>query len=83
MNIWKDAVYFDTLPIAGTTWTLLTEFPVSPLQDYLYHATIVNLLGIFCLFAVAIILSQILSKLLSRTLVRLAAISRDIPEKTG
>jgi len=81
MNMWKDAVYFVSLPIAGTTWTLLTEFPVAPLQGYLYHATIVNLLLVFCLFVVAIILSQIVSKLLVRTPVRLAAISRDIPEK--
>ena len=81
MNIWKDATYFVKLPIAGTTWTLLTEFPVAPLQGYLYHATIVNLLLVFCLFVVAIILSQILSKLLARTPLRLAAISRDIPEK--
>jgi len=81
MNIWKDATYFASFPIAGTSWTLLTEFPVGPLQGYFYHATIVNLLLIFSLFAIAIILSQILSKLLARTPVRLAAISRDIPEK--
>jgi PAS domain S-box-containing protein len=83
MDVWKDATYFVTLPIAGTTWTLLTEAPVAPLQGYLYQATIVNLALIFSLFVVAIILSQILSKLLVRTPVRLAAISRDIPEKLG
>jgi hypothetical protein len=59
MDVWKDATYFVTLPIAGTTWTLLTEMPVAPLQRYLYQATIVNLSLIFCLFVVAIILSQI------------------------
>jgi PAS domain S-box-containing protein len=81
MDVWKDATYFVTLPIAGTTWTLLTEMPVAPLQRYLYQATIVNLSLIFCLFVVAIILSQIVSSLLVRTPVRLAAISQDIPGK--
>lgn len=81
MNIWKDATYFVSLPIAGTTWTLLTEFPVAPLRGYLYHETIMNLLLIFCLFIVAIILSHVMSKLLAGTLKRLAEISRDIPEK--
>ena len=81
MDIWRDATYFVNVPIAGTTWTLLTEFPVAPLQRYLYHATIVNLFLVFCLFIVGIIVSQIVSKLLARTSVRLAEISRDIPEK--
>jgi PAS domain S-box-containing protein len=81
MDIWKDATYFVTLPIAGTKWTLLTEASVAPLQGYLYQATIVNLILISCLFVVAIILSQIVGKRLVRTPVRLAAISRDIPIK--
>ena len=81
MDVWKDAIYFVTLPIADTKWTLVTEMSVAPLQGYLYQATIVNLALIFCFFIVAIILSQIVSKLLVRTPVKLAALSRDIPEK--
>jgi PAS domain S-box-containing protein len=81
MEIWKEAVYFVALPIKGTPWRLLTEMPVAPIQGHLYRSTIINLLFIFCLFAVAIVVSEIVSKLLTRTPVGLAAISKDLPGK--
>jgi len=81
MNTWKDAVYFTKLPIQGTPWTLLVEYPVGPLQKSFYNAAILSLGTISLIYLVMISLAFFISNLLTRQLKSLSLTSKDIPLK--
>ena len=79
IDAWNDAVYFTKIPIEGSGWTLLVEYPVAPLQKYFYSFTIKNMAIVAALFVLALIVSVLLSGQMARTPITLATISRDIP----
>jgi PAS domain S-box-containing protein len=81
MSVWKDAVYFTKLPIEGTPWTLLVEYPIGPLQKSFYNTAIISLGTISLIYLVMISLAFFLSNLLTRQLKSLSLISKDIPQK--
>jgi PAS domain S-box-containing protein len=83
MTRWKNAYYFFKTPIRGTSWTLLMEYPVEPLQSKLYQTTIWSLGIIAVMFAVMISIASILSRRITAPLKILSGITRDIPERIG
>ena len=81
MDIWKDASYITRLPIRGTSWTLLVEYPVGPLQENLYDTAIKSLGSIALIYIAMIVLATFLSNLLTRPIEYLSQVSKDIPLK--
>jgi PAS domain S-box-containing protein len=81
MDVWKDAFYFTKIPVTGSKWTLLVEYPIAPLQKYFYDSTIKNMSTVAVLLVFALIFSSVLSRMLARAPALLAAVSRDIPGK--
>ena len=79
MTSWKNANYYTRIPIRGTSWTLLMEYPVAPIQAKLYRTTIWSLGIIAVLFALMISIASILSRRITRPLKVLSGITRDIP----
>ncbi|MHB8773217.1 MAG: response regulator [Syntrophales bacterium] len=80
MDVWKDAFYYTKIPIAGSGWTLLVEYPIVPLQQYFYRTTIKNLTAMALLFVAVLFVSALLSKKMAQAAVLLAGISRHLPE---
>jgi len=78
---WKGAYYFSSAPIKGTNWTLLVQCPTAPMQKQLYASTITELGTIALLFLLMVNLASVISKRLTRPLLALARVSRDIPAK--
>lgn len=85
MDRWRTAYYFATLPIeidgADSGWTLTVEAPVAPLQGYFYTSTIQNLAAVLALFLLSLGISRVVSKGLAAAPARLAALSKDLPDK--
>jgi len=81
MEAWKTAYLSTRLPITGTDWTLLAEYPTAPLRDYFYHATIRNLAWIGVWYLVALGLGAVMARLISQTPARLVALSKDLPAR--
>jgi PAS domain S-box-containing protein len=79
MNIWKNAFYYIRIPISGTEWILLVEYPIAPVQKYFYDTSIKNLAIVAALLLIALIISVSLSKMMARAPISLAVISRDLP----
>ncbi len=81
MEAWKTAYLSTRLPIQGTDWTLLTEYPMAPLRDRLYQSTIRNFALLGVCYLVALGLGAILSRLFAQAPAGLVAISRDLPAR--
>ena len=81
MDVWRDAVYFYSLPVKHTSWTLLAEVSVAPFQKYIYDQSIAALGFVFALFVFAIAASHSISKWLSRGPHELAAVTRNLKWK--
>ena len=81
MDAWKDACYYTRLPLGGGAWTLLVEYPLAPVQQYSYQTTTERLIFTAILFVLALLVSTVLSKRMSRAPAMVAAISRNIPER--
>jgi len=81
MDTWREAVYFVSLPVKGTSWTLLSEASVAPIQSYLYRETITGLGLVFFLFVVAIFISFFVSRWFAKEPTLLASISKDLGTK--
>jgi PAS domain S-box-containing protein len=81
MDVWKDSFYLTKIPVAGTTWVLLAEYPIAPLQKYFYSTTIKNIGTVAIFFVLALIFSSVIARKISRVPALLASLSRDIPGK--
>lgn len=81
MESWKDAYYFTKTPIHGTPWTLQVEFPVAPLQQEFYAEAIWGLSLRAVFFLVMIALAAFISHTITRPILSLALISKNLPEK--
>ena len=78
---WEDASYYLRQPVPNTPWTLLLEYPLQPLQAYVYQTSAHNL-ELLALFFVAMLgAAALVSRRLTRPLADLAAVSRNIPER--
>lgn len=78
---WQEAQLFTITPVELTSWKILTEAPLAPLQNQLYQSSITNLSVIYLILLVAGGASLLISQRLSRPLNRLSRVSADIPEK--
>lgn len=81
MSVWKDASYYTQRPIHKTSWNLIVEYPVGPLQKRFYDMAIASLGTIALIYVIMIGLATLLSRLLARPIVSLSRLSADIPEK--
>ncbi|MBN2807868.1 MAG: hypothetical protein JXR80_00035 [Deltaproteobacteria bacterium] len=81
MDIWREAIYFQALPLKNTRWTLLTELSIAPVRAQLYKNTIFGLALVLSLYLLAIIISWLVGRAFARNPSRLAAISSDLPAK--
>ncbi|MHB1024186.1 MAG: ATP-binding protein [Desulfobacteria bacterium] len=82
MTRWKQSLYVqETLIGRDLPWKLTAEASVAPLQNALYILYVKNLAIIVILTALALLLSLIFSRRLTRPLIRLAEFTADLPEK--
>ena len=81
MATWQHAFFVLKRPIPGTTWNLLLESPIDPLQHKLYASSIQSFSVVACLFLVALGLAALLSRILEKTPQKLMEISHDLPNK--
>jgi signal transduction histidine kinase/CheY-like chemotaxis protein len=82
MTRWKQSLYVqETLIGQDLPWVLTAEASVAPLQNTLYILYVKNLSIIVILAALALWLSLIFSRRLTRPLTRLAEFTADLPEK--
>ncbi len=81
MSKWQGAAYMTEQPIGTTGWTLVLEYPLAPLQQSAYAASIIRLNYMAVLFIAAILLSWWLSRIITTTPQQLVRISQDLPKK--
>jgi len=81
MSTWKEAAYYMTLPIRGTPWELIVEYPVGPLQKSFYRTAILSLVAIAALYIIMIGLAALLSDRLIQPVQSLSRISENIPSR--
>jgi signal transduction histidine kinase len=82
MTRWKQSLYVqETIIGPGLPWKLTAEASVAPLQSALYILYVKNLSVIVILTALALLLSLIFSRRLTRPLTRLTEFTADLPEK--
>lgn len=79
MQTWKNAYYLSKLPVQGTPWTVLAEYPVAPMQKYFFELAIHGLLVVTAFFAVMIMLAALVSRLLTEPILSLARVSKNLP----
>ncbi len=79
METWKNSSYIAMRPINGTPWTLLSEYPLAPVQQQYYESAIRNMATVCGIFAVMLFIASIVSRHLTNPLRTLAEISKDIP----
>jgi PAS domain S-box-containing protein len=82
MTRWKQSFYVqETMMGPELPWKLTAEAPVAPLQHILYAIYVKNLTIMACLTALALLLSQMFSRGLTRPLAKLAQVTVNLPEK--
>ena len=81
MQNWQGASYYSKLPIAGTSWTLLLEYPLAPLQAYFYGRSIWSLGIVGALFALMIPIAFLITNRLTRPVQSLALVTSDVPRR--
>ena len=82
MTRWNESDYVQEISIGPELpWSLIIAAPVAPLQQILYTFYVKNLTIVASLMTLGLILSHILSHGLSRSLIQLAKVTADIPEK--
>jgi PAS domain S-box-containing protein len=81
MQAWGDAVYLATLPIEGTSWTMLVEHPVAPVQKYFFELTILGLSVVTLFFGGMLLLAMWISRLLTAPILSLAQVSKNLPAR--
>ncbi|NCO50583.1 MAG: PAS domain S-box protein [Deltaproteobacteria bacterium] len=81
MQSWLHASYTRRVPLAKSSWTLLIEYPLAPMQQLFYHQTLVNLSYLSLILLMVIALGWYLSSLATRSLQNLAAKTRNLPER--
>ncbi len=81
MDAWRDAYYFMRMPIEGTSWTLLVEYPVAPLQREIFDAMIRNMLAMAVLFILTLAVTTAISRMMANVPAKLARISKDLPDR--
>ncbi len=81
MDAWKGARYSLQLPVRGTGWTLVTEYPAAPLRSQAYAITTRSLAALAGFYATALLLALSLARLLGRSSSALAEFSKNLPER--
>jgi PAS domain S-box-containing protein len=82
MSRWKESFYVqETLMGPELPWKLTAEVPVAPLQSVLYTIYVKNLAVMACLTTLALLLSLMVSRGLTRPLTELAQVTANLPEK--
>lgn len=81
MQAWGDATYLATLPIEGTSWTMLVEYPVAPIQKYFFDLTIQGLSVVALFFGGMLVLAMFISRLLTAPILSLAQVSKNLPAR--
>jgi len=81
MDAWKGARYSLKVPVRGTGWTLVTEYPAAPLRSQAYAITTRSLAALAGFYAAALLVALGLARVLGRSSAALAQFSRDLPER--
>ncbi|MCE5284147.1 MAG: PAS domain S-box protein [Deltaproteobacteria bacterium] len=81
MDAWRDAYYFMRMPIEGTSWTLLVEYPVAPVQQEIFDAMIRNMVVMALLFILTLAITTAISRMMANAPAGLARISKDLPDR--
>ena len=82
MTRWKQSFYVqETMMGPELPWKLTAEVTVAPLQYILYAIYVKNLTIMACLTVLALLLSQMFSRGLTRPLAKLAQVTVNLPEK--
>jgi signal transduction histidine kinase/DNA-binding response OmpR family regulator/HAMP domain-containing protein len=79
---WQQAFYVYTTLLGGPpSWTLMVAEPVGPHQNEAYHLLLLGLLSSAMLVAVALVLTNLLSRRLTAPLAQLATITANVPAR--
>ncbi|HBE16987.1 MAG TPA: histidine kinase [Cyanobacteria bacterium UBA11149] len=79
---WRKSFYFQNVPMDnGLPWSFIIQIPTSPYIDYLESLYIKTLTAIFFLAVVALGIAIILSRKLVSPLLRLTAVTTNLPQK--
>ncbi len=81
MKMWKEASYFSNVPITHTSWTVLVEYPLAPMQAKLFSSAISGLAVVALLFLPLLFIAFVLSNVLTRPLQSLAKISANLSKQ--
>ena len=81
MQVWKNAFFMSRLPITGTPWTMVVEYPVAPMQKHFFHLTILGLSVVAVFFVVMIFLAMLTSRRLTEPILSLADVSKNLPDR--
>ncbi len=81
MDVWRDAYYFMRMPIKGTSWTLLVEYPIAPLRQEIFDAMIRNMVVMALLFILTLAITTAISRMMANAPAGLARISKDLPDR--
>jgi len=81
LQAWKNAYFFSRLPIAETPWTMVIEYPVALMQKHFFDMAIGGLSVVAGFFVVMILLAAIISRLLTKPIISLAEVSKNLPDR--
>lgn len=81
MRSWLQASYTRRVPVAGSSWTLLTEYPLRPMQQLFYHQALANLSYLSLTLLLMMALSWYLGKRAIRSLQELADKTQNLPRR--
>ena len=81
LAVWQDASYVANLPLGIPGWRLHATFPLAGLQRELFQQSLRAMTIIAILLGVSLLVARWIATLLARTPTRLAALTRDLPQR--